>query len=585
MSSGSVIPGNNSADYDIIIRGGTIVDGTRTPRYVGDISVKNGKIAQIGGLRRTRGAQELDARGLIVAPGFVDLHTHYDAQLYWDPYCSLSGWHGVTTVVIGNCGFGFAPCRVEDQERAMLTLTRNEAIPYDSMKLGMTWEWTTFPEFLDSVERLPKGLNVASFVPLAPLYVWVMGVEAAKNRRPTEEELGEMCRLVQEGIDVGGCGWSAQVDGPYSSQRDYDGTPMITDLMTERELSAFAKVMADHGDGTVELAYHERDERGIRLEEGLRFYEEIAKVCRRPMLYQIVVALENDPEQHRRMLRWLEDCHRRGLPIYGQGETDTKGLEFTFKDWNLFDTSPNWREATLGSPTERKHKMEDPALRAALKAEWDAGIRPSPGQTEGSLEGPLVMEVAHPELQRYVGLRVGEIAAQEEKHVVDALLDLVVADDLETEFYWKRNRHDPEYTAELLRSPYTLPGISDGGAHVKFQPAGSYTTETITWLVRDTGVLSLEDAHYKLSYLPAFVGGIRDRGFIREGAPADIIVYDLEKLTLLPVEVAHDLPGGDWRRVQGAEGYRWTLVNGQVTFEDGNPSGALPGKLLRHGRG
>ena len=208
------------ADYDILITGGTIVDGTRTPRYVSDIGIKDGKITQIGGLKGKTADRVLDAVGRIVAPGFVDLHTHYDAQIFWDPYCTLSGWHGVTSVALGNCGFGFAPSRVQDRDRAMLSMTRNEAIPYDAMKAGMPWDWVTFPDFIESLIRTPKGVNCLTYVPLTPLYAWVMGWEEAKKRRPTEAELQEMCRLVHEAMDAGACGWSAQVLGAKSIQRD-----------------------------------------------------------------------------------------------------------------------------------------------------------------------------------------------------------------------------------------------------------------------------------------------------------------------------------------------------------------------------
>ena len=239
------------ADYDIIIKGGTVVDGTRTPRYVSDIAIKDGKIAQIGGLKGKTAERVHDAAGRIVAPGFVDLHTHYDAQIFWDPYCTLSGWHGVTSVALGNCGFGFAPSRAEDRDRAMLGMTRNEAIPYDAMKAGMPWDWVTFPEFIDSLTRTPKGVNCLTYVPLTPLYAWVMGWEEAKKRRPTEAELEEMCRLIHEAMDAGACGWSAQVLGPKSIQRDYDGTPMVTDLLSEHEILTFAKVLAERDEGFI----------------------------------------------------------------------------------------------------------------------------------------------------------------------------------------------------------------------------------------------------------------------------------------------------------------------------------------------
>ena len=574
------------AEYDVLIKGGTIVDGTRTPRYVGDLAVKDGRIAQIGRLRGSQAARVIDASGLVVAPGFVDLHTHYDAQIQWDPYCTMSCWHGVTSVAIGNCGFGFAPCRPEDQQAAMLSLTRNEAIPYEAMDAGMLWDWVTFPEFLDSLDRVPKGLNVLSYVPLTPLYVWVMGMEAAKSRRPNKEELKEMARLVHEGMDAGGCGWSAQVFGPNSAQRDYDGTPMITDLMTHEEILTFARVLGERDEGFIELAYQENDKEGrLMRDPTFKLFERVAEVSGRPVLYQIIQAIADEPEHHRGIIRWLEDCSRRGLRVYGQGETHQGGFEFTLRDWNLFDTSPAWREVTVGTPEDRKEKMQDPEHRRRLRAEWDDGVKPGLGVVSGSLEGLVIEEVGRRELEHYVGQRVGEIAANEGKHVVDAVLDIAVADDLRTEFYALHLRNNPQYTGELVQSPYVIPGTSDGGAHVKFATFGRFPTEILVWLVRDTQAVSLEQAHYALSYLPAFFGGFQDRGFLREGAPADIVVYDLEGLKMLPSEVVHDFPGNAWRRVQRAEGYRWIMVNGEMTFEDGNPTGALPGRLLRHGRG
>ena len=574
------------SEFDTIIKGGTIVDGLLTPRYNSDVAIKDGRIVQIGGLRGSTAKKVLDASGLIVAPGFVDLHTHYDAQIQWDPYLTMSGWHGVTSVAIGNCGFGFAPCRPEDRDRAMLCLTRNEAIPYEAMRLGMSWDWTTFPEFLERMQnRVAKGVNMISYVPLTPIYGWVMGWQEAKERRPTESELEEMCQLLREGMEAGACGWSSQVSGENSAQRDYDGTPMITDLMTDHEILAFGRVLHELDQGFIELNYSRRDDLGNNpLGPRLEFNERLAAVSGRPILYQDVEPDDYDPEKHRVMLRWLEQCNRKGLRIYGQGLTVPNYLEFTFEDWNLYDASPNWREATIGSLEERKGKMADPELRARLKAEYDEGS--DPGLV---LVGPLpsltVAAVGSGELQRYEGLTIGEIAQQEGKHLVDTMLDLAVADNLQTEFMGRIRQSNPEYLAEVLKSPYMLPGLSDGGAHVKFATIGNFPTETIASLVRDHGLLTLEEAHYKLGYLSAFCGGIQDRGFIREGAPADLVIYDLAGLKSLDPEVVYDLPGGEWRRIVRAEGYRWIMVNGGVTFEDGKETGELPGKVLMHGRG
>ena len=576
------------AEYDVIIKGGTIIDGLLTPRYVSDIAIKDGNIVQIGGLRGSQATRVLDASGLIVSPGFVDLHTHYDAQIQWDPYLTLSGWHGVTSVAIGNCGFGFAPCRpvAEDRERAMLALTRNEAIPYEAMVQGMSWDWETFPEFMERLQnRIPKGVNMISYVPLTPVYTWVMGWDEAKKRRPTAAELEEMCRLVKEGMAAGACGWSAQVLGPNSGQRDYDGTPMVTDLMTEEEILTFGRVLAELDQGFIQLTYGNTGEDGYKaMDPKLQVYERLAEVSRRPILYQVVEADDTEPQKHQQVLSWLERSNHRGLRLYGQGLTVRSGLEFTLQDWNLFDESPSWREITIGSLEDRKLKMQDPDMRSRMREEWDNGSRPGPNFL-GSVAGLIVMATGRRELDRYVGLTIAEIAEQEGKHIIDACLDLAVTDDLQTEFLGNKAIDNPGNTGEILKSPYCIPGVSDGGAHVKFSVLGNFPTETITWLARDTGMLSLEEAHYKLSYLPAFMGGIKDRGFIREGAPADVVVYDLDKLKSTPTEVVYDLPGGDWRRVQKAEGYRWIMVNGETTFEDGKETGAVPGKVLLHGRG
>ncbi|MFP5415128.1 MAG: amidohydrolase family protein, partial [Gammaproteobacteria bacterium] len=214
--------------FDTIIKNGTIFDGTRIPRYRADIGIKDGTITKIGRLDAKDAAKVIDAEGKHVCPGFIDLHTHYDAQLFWDPYCTLSGWHGITSVVIGNCGFGFAPVAPELRERSMLSMTRVEAIPFESMKAGMPWDWVTFPDYLDSIDRTPKAINILPYVPVAPLLTWVMGMERAKaGALPTAAEEAEICRLLEEAMDAGGCGWSAQRLAPgcgADEQRDFDGT-------------------------------------------------------------------------------------------------------------------------------------------------------------------------------------------------------------------------------------------------------------------------------------------------------------------------------------------------------------------------
>ena len=578
------------ADFDILIKGGTVVDGTRVPKYRADVGIKDGRIAQIGGIRGRDADKVLDASGLIVAPGFVDLHTHYDAQIQWDPYCTISGWHGVTSVALGNCGFGFAPVRPELRERAMLMMSRNEAIPLKSMQAGMLWDWVTFPDWLNTLARIPKGVNCISYFPLSPLMIWVMGMEAAKSRPATDEERREMQRLLGEGMDAGACGYSVQRLGPRSLQADYDGTPMPTDTMADEDVLAFAEVLRERDEGLVQIQQSSTgDAFGAGSDDNpdWRFVEKLAATAQRPILYNLVAAFDEMPEFHRLSMKWLAEANARGLPVFGQGASLRTWMNFTLEDWNLYDSSPAWNKATQGTPAERAQKLSDRATREQMKAEENILTTQGLG---GPIDGLTVQSVGeHAELRKYEGRTLGAIAQEEGKHHIDVMLDIAVASELKTVFLTPdMTSSNPDKVSELMLSPYVVPGISDGGAHTKFFAGGSYTTDFLSWLVRDTGKITLEEAHYHLSTLPAHAGGFKDRGTLREGAAADVVVYDLEGLKRVPErdhEVAYDYPANEWRRIQRAEGYRWILVNGEVTFEDGECTGATPGKLLRHGRG
>ena len=577
-------------EYDVLIKGGTLVDGTGLPARPADVGISGGRVVAIEDSIPTSSAtQVLDASGLIVGPGFVDLHTHYDSQIQWDPYCTISGWHGVTSLTLGNCGFGFAPVRPEDRERAMLMMSRNEAISLDAMQEGMLWDWVTFPEWMDSLERIPKGVNCLTYVPLSPLLIWVMGLEAARSRGATDDERAEMQRLLGEAMDHGACGWTVQRFGPNSAQRDFDGAPMPTDCMVDRDVLALAQVLADRQQGSIQISQLS-DFNGDTdtANKDIEFLEVLAATAKRPVLFNAVAVIDAYPGLHRERLRWLADCHRRGLQMFGQGNNVRLYPLFTFEQFNLWDYSEPWKDATLGSYEERLTKLGDPARRAALIAEEE--LVSSPLGVVGP-PGKFVVRGCgtDPTLQRYVGRLVDDIATEEGKHAIDVVLDLSVAGGLKVEFSAQDvTTNDAEMIAEIVRSPYAIPGISDGGAHSKFFTGGAYPTDLLAYLVRDTEVITLEDAHYHLSRLPAHIAGMRDRGWIGIGTPADIVVYDLDELALVPeqgYEIVFDQPTGDWRRIQRANGYHWTLVNGEVTFEHGEPTGALPGRFLRHGRG
>jgi N-acyl-D-amino-acid deacylase len=576
------------ADFDLHIKDGTVVDGTRVPRYRADVWIRDGRIAQIGGRAPGLARRAIDADGAIVAPGFIDLHTHYDAQIRWDPYCTISGWHGVTSVVLGNCGFGFAPVRPEFRERSMLTMTRTEAIPYDAMKNGMPWDWETVPQYLDSLDRAPKGVNCIQYMPTASLMTYVMGLEAAKSRPATAEERVAMRRLLAEGMDAGLSGFSIQRLGPDSTQADFDGSPMVTDTMCDEDILNLAAVLRERDEGFIQIT-----QATGHIKDDLAFLERLAATARRPVLHNVIVPTRKDPEVHRRSLRWLERCRAKGLPIFGQTGTVRTGFAFTLEHWNLYDASPAWRAITTGTREQKLARMKDPALREAVKRETDAAdrkLRAIQAGVGGAVHALIVQWVNdRPELDKYVGKSLGQIGAEENRHPIDVMLDLSIAGDLKVEFLGPNKGFNAEFMAEMTNdSPYTIPGVSDGGAHTKFFCGGAFTTDFLSWLVRDEQKVTLEEAHYRLSALPAHAAGFRDRGVLREGAAADVVVYDLKELAIEPEwvgEIAHDFPGGEWRRVQRARGYRAIVVNGEMTFADGRSTGATPGRLLRGGRG
>jgi N-acyl-D-aspartate/D-glutamate deacylase len=451
--------------------------------------------------------------------------------------------------------------------------------------VGLDWDWESLPEWMDHLDRVPKGVNVLNYVPLNPLMVYVMGLEAAKSGNPaTPEQLAEMKRLINEGMDAGMMGFSMQRMGEHSLQADYDGTPMPTDCMDDGDLLELATVLAERGDGFIQtIQAQDGDPLTGDSTRDIEFVEKLAAAAQRPILYNAVAAVDEHPEAHKKALKWLADCNARGLRIYGQGLTVRAPFQFTLEHWNLYDSSPAWNEATQGTTEERLKKLADPAIRKRMIDEDEALITLGIG---GPIAGLKVQQTPdHPELEKYHGRTIGDIARDENKHPVDAMLDIGVAGELKVLFRTQDIASiDPVKTGELCRDLHVIPGLSDGGAHTKFFTGGSYPTDMLTWLVRDTGEMTLEDAHYHLSYLPAQAAGFVDRGFLREGAPADIVIYDMENLRRVPevdYEVAHDVPAGEWRRIQKAEGYRWIMVNGVVTFIDGECTGETPGQLIR----
>ncbi len=574
------------AEFDCVIRGGTIVDGTLVPPFKADLGIRDGKIAKIGHVKSSDAAQTLDASGLIVAPGVIDLHCHYDAPVFWDPACSIGSWHGVTSVTNGNCGFGFAPVHPKDAERAMRSMERNEAIPFAAMKATMPFTWESFPEWMDHIERLPKAVNMIQLVPVTPLVSYVMGGwDQAKSRQPNEKELGLMTQIIDEAMAAGANGWAAQrLAGRFSTQRDYDGTLMVSDLMSDEVYLTLAKALRKYDRGHIQYAQTLGGSRdpleGPRRD--IDFAGQLGQAANRPVIFNGIVPNSTNPDMFRAQAAVVDEYNRKGVPLVGHAVTVRLNMRCCFlEEWTFFDNVDAWREALIGSFEERKATLLDPARRERLRYVYDRSKQPL---TAGDIAGFVCRKIFRDDLRnKYQDRTVGDIARAENKHVIDTLLDVSAADDWKTQWICGVYDSRPEYCKELL-SHRTVAGFSDGGAHAKFQTMGIYPTDLLSWLVRDTGTITLEQAHYHLSYMPAWVAGFKDRGCIREGLAADLIMYDLDKLGVEEPEFVHDLPpDNDSRLVQRPRGYRWIMVNGKVAFEDGRDTKAYPGQLVRCG--
>ena len=557
------------AEHDLVIRGGTIVDGTGVPRYRADLGVKNGRVAMISGRINAGGAKEIDASGCIVAPGAIDLHTHYDAQINWDPYTSLSGWFGVTSLTLGECGFGFAPTRAEDRELNMRMMDRIEAIPLASMRKGMRWDWETFPEYLDSLESHDLGLNVGALVPFSPLRGYVLGMIPARERTSvTDAELNQMKQIFHEGMKAGAFGFSLDKN---NEDRPEDGGFLPSIVASDREFHGLAEVLGQFGVGHVGLTLG----LGLSWEErtGVRaMVAETMRISGRP-LHMLDAQRGEDPA-------WDQKIREEQLPLIYQRVSTINSSEFKLSEYNLYDFMPNWVKPLLGSPEERAAKLRDPAIRGAMKRDVDDWPNIMNDWSRVS-----VLEVAHERNRAFETVTINQLAEMTGKHAVDAFLDLALDEDLETEFLVPppNNPDELEDRRQQLLDPHTHISISDGGAHTKFLTISTWPVEWLFYWVRDREIMTLEQAHYKMSALPAWFTDFKDRGTLRVGSWADIIVYNLDELGYLydkPV-YANDFPGGERRLIQKPTGLRYTIVNGTVTFEGNDCTGALPGKLLR----
>ena len=572
----------DSGSFDVLINNGFVVDGTGAPGYYGDVGIRDGRVAEIGRLKECTAARTIDAAGKIVAPGHVTQHTHYDAALFWDPYCLDSGPNGITTVVNSNCGFGFAPVRAHDAERTMLMMSTTEQIPVAHQRAAMPWDWETFPDWMDRLEALPKGVNVSTYLPLNPLLVYVMGADAAKTRSPNAQEMAEIHRLINEAMDAGAIGVSMSSMGAEGNTHvDYDGTSMPTDSMDHDALVEICRAVVDRGEGIIHVLSQ------IAIYGDRSITERLAELAHGSGVRVIHNAfLTNDqldflvPQD----LEWLSE--QRGL-----GRDITAGALLN-RGW--VEAGVRELDAAGGQFKGVRRIVacaDDDEIRALLGdrdfvESFDAELGAVTAATGASgLAGQTVIDVGGNEaLEGHLGRTLNDIAEETGQSVVAVLADLALRSNLALQLKSPPiGATEPEQAMSYLDHAGVVGGGSDGGAHTKSFGMGHYPTDLLIWLVREQGVRTLEDMHFQLSLKPARAVQIRDRGALLPGFWADVIVYDLNDLhfDMSRYDIVHDMPNGDWRRKGHAGGYQYILVNGEVTHEAGVSNGQTPGQVVR----
>jgi N-acyl-D-aspartate/D-glutamate deacylase len=567
--------------YDLVIRGGSVVDGTGAAPFEADVAVKDGRIAALGRVAGS-GAGEIDARGQVVTPGFVDVHTHYDGQATWDQRMQPSSWHGVTTVVMGNCGVGFAPCRPQDHDRLIRLMEGVEDIPFPVLTEGLPWNWESYPDYLESLSRRRFDVDIGSQLPHAALRVYVMG-ERGVNREPaTPDDIQAMAAIARRAMEVGAIGFGTS---RTLNHRSSDGSPIATLTAGEDELTGIAMGMAAAGRGVLQVVSDFNDP-----EAEFDMLERIVAASGRPLSFSLLQS-PRDPEQWRYMLQRMSAAKAAGHTIRAQVATRPVGVLFGFElTANPFSTYPAYREIAALPFAERIARLRDPDFRARLLAEEpDSGRAPGLSAAR-AWERIFPLGLDSPDYEPTPETSIAAIAAAKGADpravALDHLLDGGAGHGRGMLYLPLLNYAgaDLEHVHTMLQHDCVVPGLSDGGAHVGMICDGSFPSTNLIHWTRDRTRgprLTLERMVKAQCRDTAELVGLYDRGLVQAGYRADLNVIDYANLTLMAPSVAYDLPTGGRRLIQRATGYTATIVAGQVTYRDGTPTDALPGRLLR----
>ena len=559
--------------HDLVITGGTVVDGTGAPARRADVAVDGDRITAVGEVDAGGAGRVIDAEGRLVTPGFVDLHSHLDAQVGWDPLMSSSCWHGVTSVVMGNCGMTFAPVRPGQAETLATMMESVEDIPAACILDGLSWQWEHYGEYLDAVGSLPLGINAGGYVGDVAIRTYVCGEAACEpDFAATEEQLATMAAIVRDAVAAGALGYSVSRS---LFHRVPDGRNVPGTWSAPEEFFAIAGPLGELGRGVLESAprYNEEDGHGSRVEEELAWMAELSRRTGRPFSFNLQ-QIASLGDHYRQVIALSEAANRTGARLRPQITPRSVGVLFSFAANTLIDDLPSFAALKDRDLAGRLAAIRDPEVRARLVAEG-AGKAVDPFER---------MYLVRPDDVRYAYTEADSIAAIARAAgvtPVEAYLDAMDASAGRAIVNWPVMNQDESAIEEQLASPTTILGLADAGAHATQIMDASQPTYLLAHWARDRQVLTVEEAVRRLSSDTADFGGYRDRGRVAEGAYADLNVIDLDEVGLELPEIAHDFPGGVPRFVQRARGIEHTVVNGQPFLEDGEHTGALAGRLLR----
>jgi N-acyl-D-amino-acid deacylase len=563
--------------HDFVIRNGKIVDGCGTPAFTGDIAIDAGLISSVGG-KAGAGRREIDAAGMVVAPGWVDIHTHYDGQVTWDPYLSPSSWHGVTTVVMGNCGVGFAPVQPGAQEFLIGLMEGVEDIPGAALSEGIKWNWESFPEYLNALEKMPRAVDVGAQIPHGSLRTYVMGERGARNEEATPDDIARMAALVRDSLKAGALGFTTSRTMLHRA-KNKDLVPGT--FASEAELLGIGRAMGEAGHGVFEMASDM-----VGADATMEWMIKLSTETGLPITFAMAQT-DNNPDAFRNVLERVRTYNSNGAHLVPQIPGRPTGMLMGLQSsLHPFITHPSYKEIAHLPIDERVAAMRDPRVRARILAD-----EPS---VKDRVTLYLITNFAkyfalgdppnyEPERETSVAAR----AARDGKTPVELTYELMLERDGRELLYMPfANYSDYNFDAlrEMLTNPITALGLSDGGAHCGLICDASMPTYMLTHWVRDRSRgerLPIELAVKRQTSDTAKFYGLHDRGALIRGMKADLNVIDLDGLRLHPPEMVFDLPAGGRRLIQRADGYKYTVVSGEVTFEDGNATGAMPGKLIR----